>query len=238
MHSSSKVTNQRSLLTCCSSSLSSIGQSLLVSISIVMCLSLSAKAADRVVLKFESSQVTVPITNIRTFVATGEPQTPEFIDFAKKNPRVGEILQKVLGKEITFSGKFREKLATSSVGEFVLTQVDKLISSGGTGVEALRTSFQASLKSNNQVSILELLENYPTSTVYLDVAVLERVYDDVKVFAERIQPALEAIKSTLQEVICDCGKPATPPKTSSQSSPSTEFLSAASPSTKSVCSKD
>jgi hypothetical protein len=71
-----------------------IGPSLLLSTGAVLCLNLSAKAADRVVLRLESSQVTVPITNIQTFVATGEPQTPEFQDFAQKHPRLREILQK------------------------------------------------------------------------------------------------------------------------------------------------
>lgn len=217
-----------------------IGQSLLLSTGAVLCLNLSAKAADRVILRFEETQVTVPITNIKTFVATGEAQTPEFQDFAQKHPKAREIMQKVLGKEITFSGKFKERLSKSSVGEFVLTQVDRLINSGGTGVESLRIAFQESLKSNNQVSILRLLENYPSPQVTLDVAALERGYDKIQAFVERVEPALEAIKATLQDVICDCEKP-TPKldqKQSAQPSAPPALVSTASQPAKPGCAKD
>lgn len=240
MHVPLQVRNKRLSLVRQLLTFNIIGQSLLLSTGVVLCLNLSAKAADRVVLKFEESQVTVPITNIKTFVATGEPQTPEFQDFAQKHPKAREILQKVLGKEITFSGKFKERLSKSSVGEFVLTQVDKLINSGGTGVQDLRVAFQESLKSNNQVSILRLLENYPSPQVTLDVAALERGYDKIQAFVERIEPALEAIKATLQDVICDCEKP-TPKsdqKQSSQPSAPAALVSAASQSAKSSCAKD
>jgi len=218
-----------------------IGQSLLLSAGAVLCLNLSAKAADRVVLRFEATQVTVPMTNIKTFVATGEPQTPEFLDFAQKHPKAREILQKVLGKEITFSGKFKERLSKSSVGEFVLTQVDKLINSGGTGVQDLRVAFQETLKSNNQVSILRLLENYPSAQVNLDVAALERGYDNLQAFVERIEPALDVVKATLQDFICECEKPATKSlsqSSTSQSSVSTDLVSTATQPTKPGCAKD
>jgi len=218
-----------------------IGQSLLLSTGVVLCLNFSAKAADRVVLRFEETQVTVPMTNIKTFVATGEAQTPEFQDFAQKHPKAREILQKVLNKEITFSGKFKERLSKSSVGEFVLTQVDKLINSGGTGVQDLRVAFQETLKSNNQVSILRLLENYPSAQVSLDVAALERGYENLQAFVERFEPALEAIKATLQDFICDCEKPATKSLSQSSTSPSglvTDRVSPTAQPTQSACAKD
>lgn len=207
-------------------SFSHLGLGLLLSAGTTLCFNLSAKATDTVILRFEGSQVTVPITNIRTFVATGEAQTPEFQGFAQKHPKAREILQKTLNKEITFSGKLKERLSKSSVGEFLLTQVDQLMTSGGTGVQSLRVAFQESLKDNNQVSILELLENYPGSQVTLDVAALERGYDRVQAFIERVEPALEALQATLQDLICDCEKPAK--TTSSQSSVQSKQLDATS----------
>lgn len=220
-----------------------IGPSLLLSTGAVLCLNLSAKAADRVVLRLESSQVTVPITNIQTFVATGEPQTPEFQDFAQKHPRLREILQKTLDKPITFDGRFKERLSKSSVGEFLLNQVDQIVNSGGTGVQSLRIAFQESLKNDNQVSFLELLSNYPGSQVYLDVAALERGYDKIQTFVERIEPKLEAIKATLQDLICDCEQPAAKskslfPSSSPQSSVPRDLMSTASQPVQSGCSQD
>lgn len=217
-----------------------IVKSLLLSAGAVLCLNLSAKAADRVVLNFESTQVTVPITNIQTFVATGEPQTPEFQEFAQKHPKLREILQKALGKQITFDGRFKERLSKSSVGDFLLNQVDQIVNSGSPGVQSLRVAFQESLKNDNQISFLELLANYPGSQVYLDVSALERGYDKIQAFVERIEPRLEAIKATLQDLICDCEKPAKSlsPSSSPQSAVPSDLMSAASQPVKSGCSKD
>lgn len=205
---------------------SQLGLGLLLGAGTALCFNLSAKAADTVILRFEGSQVAVPITNVKTFVATGEAQTPEFQDFAQKHPKAREILQKTLGKEITFTGQLKERLSKSSIGEFLLTQVNQLVTSGGTGVQSLRVAFQESLKDNNQVSILELLENYPSSQVTLDVSALERGYDKVQAFVERIEPALETLKATLQDLVCDCEKPAK--ASSSQSSVQSKQLDTAS----------
>ncbi len=201
--------NKRSPLIDQLSLLNKVGLGFLLSMGTFMCLNLPAKAGDTVILRFEGSQVAVPITNIKTFVATGEPQTPEFQDFAQKHPKLREILQKSLDKQITFDGRFRERLSKSSVGEFLLNQVDQIVNSGGSGVQSLRVAFQESLKNDNQVSFLELLANYPSSQVYLDVSALERGYDKIQAFVERIEPKLEAIKATLQDLVCDCEKPTT-----------------------------
>jgi hypothetical protein len=183
-------------------------QGLVLGVGAMLCLSSPGAAAERIVLKLETTEVTIPVSTLNTFVRTGEVSGPELQEFFQRRPRVQQILRDTLGKEINISRVSADRFFQTSTGEFVLTQIQRLVTTpaAGAGLEALRQSLLASYKDDNRFSLLEVVNNFPAPEIRLDVSVVERVYDDVSAFVERIQPALEAVRGVLQDFICDCEK--------------------------------
>lgn len=184
----------------------------------LICFSTNVKAAESISLRFESTQVTVPVDNLRNFVSTGEATNQNLQQFLQEHPKAQQALRNLLTKEVTLNPSTAKNFSSRPIGEFVLIQLDKFLKTPaqGEGLNNLRIALNSALEKDNSFSILELIERYPNTTINLDVSGLERAYQNISAFVERIQPALETVKATLQDLICDC--PQTQQTQSSQQS--------------------
>ncbi|UZQ55279.1 alpha/beta hydrolase [Trichothermofontia sichuanensis B231] len=170
----------------------------------LVCLTTRAEAIDQVRLQFRDRTATVSIGELRSFVR-GSAAPQQLLDFFQATGQRAEAVRNLLGDQITL-GTRPERFLETSTGQFVLLQLDRLIagSDSRTQLEALRTTVQRTLSNDNRLSILELLENYPESTVTVDLNGLESIYNRISGFINRVEPALEAVKSFLRDLICDC----------------------------------
>ena len=75
--------------------------------------------------------------------------------------------------------------------------------------EPLRTALVTSYRNNQRISLLEMMGNYPEPEVVVQLPRVERAYNRVSAFVERVQPAVETIKQYLQSLVCDCPTTAT-----------------------------
>jgi len=168
----------------------------------------SALAIDTVELRYQDRSANVPLVDIAEFAETGVA-SPALESVILRDGTVANLVGRVLTEEITFTGQLREelreRLESSSLGQFVVFQLGKFIQGRAGDAGPLRTAIRASLE-DNQISILEVLENYPSSSsvITLDLTQVGVVYRDVKQFVERVIPAVEAAREFLQDVICDC----------------------------------
>lgn len=164
----------------------------------------SAIAAETVTLKLANDELTITIDQLKTFAETGElsPETQEFFD---TNRQDAPLLRSLISDEVVV-GTGLEDFLESSSGEFVVMQIDRLVSQSPSAstIDAIRTALRGSYENDGRFSILEIAELYPESNIYLDLQGLQTVYNDVKTFVERIRPALETAKEYLQELLCDC----------------------------------
>lgn len=165
-----------------------------------------ANAIETVKLVYESSDAVVSLDNIRTFAESGQPPA-QIQQFLLDNGQPAEVIARLLTEEITLSENLRERLRSrlddSSIGQFVLYEIDKIIQGSG-DLTALKTALDRSME-DRTISVLELLENYTDADqVTVNLVGLRRTYTDVKAFVERVIPALEVAKGYLQDVICDC----------------------------------
>lgn len=135
----------------------------------------------------------------------GSAAPQQLLDFFQATGQQADAVRNLLGEQITL-GTRPERFLETSTGQFVLLQLDRLIAGSDrrTQLEALRTTVQRTLSNDNRLSILELLENYPESTVTVDLNGLETIYNRISGFVNRVEPALEAVRSFLQDLICDC----------------------------------
>lgn len=178
-----------------------------------------AIAAETVILELSSGELTITIDELEAFATTGE-LSPEVQEFFDVNRQDAPNLQRLVSEEVVVGSDIENFLETST-GEFVLLQLDQLVSRSPNEatLEALRTALRSSYESDGRFSILEIAQVYPESEIYLDLRGLETVYGDVKTFVERIRPALEAAKQYLQELICECETATPTPAVESDESP-------------------
>ncbi|MBF2077686.1 MAG: alpha/beta hydrolase [Synechococcales cyanobacterium T60_A2020_003] len=163
-----------------------------------------AIAAETVTLRLANDELTITIDQLKTFAETGEllPEVQEFFD---TNRQDAPLLRSLISDEVVV-GTGLEDFLESSSGEFVVMQIDRLVSQlpSASTIDAIRIALRGSYENDGRFSILEIAELYPESNIYLDLQGLQTVYNDVKTFVERIRPALETAKEYLQDLLCDC----------------------------------
>ncbi|WP_263975319.1 alpha/beta hydrolase [Leptolyngbya sp. 7M] len=138
------------------------------------------------------------------------------------------LIQRALATPIQLPGTLETietEFLDSSIGRFVLLQLQRLIQ-GSSDLADLRTAVRTSIQ-DQQISVLEVLENYPIPEVTLNISGLVTTYNDVSAFVERILPALEVAKDYLQRIVCDC-EAATTASTSTPTSAPTSALTSTS----------
>ena len=185
---------------------SQLGKAILLGIGTALFSSASVHAAESVLLQYQDRQRTVTTSNLETFAETGEAVSVDIQEFFAENPEIAEIAQEIITTEIYINPNFIERFESSSLGEFVLIQLNRVLGSpsGQEDLEPIRTAVVNSYEDNNRFSVLEIVQNYPADQIRLDFTGLEPVVNDVKAFIEKVEPALAVAREFLQDVVCDC----------------------------------
>lgn len=186
-----------------------------------LCFNLSAHASDLVTLNYGSEQVTTPFTAINAF-ALEDQSTDELDAFFQRIPIASDSVHQLLLVETSVNP---EKFSRSTV-DFVLLQLDKFLGdvNGRESSDALRTAFTSAYTDDQTLSILELIEDYPTNSIRVDLARMDATYTDIKEFVERIQPLLFVADELLADLVCACSN--TPDRLNRDATQSSLSLSA------------
>lgn len=168
----------------------------------------NAQAVETIQLQYDGTdpsvpnQVTVTLPQILTFVQSGElpQQVREFFNINQEDP--GPI-RRVLTEEIQVPSNLRTDFTDTSLGRFVVSQLEDFVQ-GSNVAPNLQTALRQSIQDDRSISLLELIQNYPTESVTLNITGLVQVYDDVSAFVDRVVPALEVAREFLQDIVCDC----------------------------------
>lgn len=207
-------------------SLNHFGLSVVVSFgALVVGHAMPATAVETITLTFQGDTVEVPFSNLKNFSETGAALTERGQEFVGRHPVLARILQEVMSAEIYIHPDFQTR-ERSSVVEFLLLKLNTVLSNStvGSDLEPIRTALRASYQDDNRFSLIEVIGNYPREDILVDLNRLEPIYNDVRAFVERIQPALAAIREFLQEYVCDCESPAAATPTETTPTPAPESL--------------
>ncbi|MEM6612212.1 MAG: alpha/beta hydrolase [Cyanobacteria bacterium P01_C01_bin.72] len=135
-----------------------------------------AVGSERVIFTYGGLTQAVSLEELQTFAATGEksPALKTVLKSGKQNPFV---IRWILKQEFPADAKFVSDLLNTAPGEYVLSQTGNVV---GTKTEkanlkALRGALIASASDNNLISLIEILENYPTRDVYVNGKILIRL---------------------------------------------------------------
>jgi hypothetical protein len=150
-------------------------------------------AAETIVFKYSFLRQSVSVKELSTFVETGEMSSSlrNFFESAKQDP---ETIRQVLGEKITVDAIILSKFLNTFVGEILLNIVSGYIQtpSGRASTESLRGALVISALPDNNISLMEILENYPTSEIHVEGDRLVELYQRLKDLIDQI-PTLETI---------------------------------------------
>mgnify|MGYP001104854875 CR=1 FL=1 len=168
-----------------------------------------AIAAERVIITLGGLSRSFDVADLRNFAETGE-QTPNLrfiFNVADQNP---DDVQAIFNEELPVSLRTIDSITYSLPGEYALFQLGRRFStrSGDANIQALRAGLILSASDDNQVSLIEFLENYPTDALYVDgLQLLDDVRelgDVLEVVNDRIVPYVVAAQEFLEGLVCEC----------------------------------
>ncbi|MBE9124800.1 MULTISPECIES: alpha/beta hydrolase [unclassified Coleofasciculus] len=137
-----------------------------------------ADAAESVVLKYRFLRETVSVAELSTFAETGELSSSlrAYLKLAGKEP---EALRNALTQETQVNGILLSRILNSPVGEVMLDRASEVIHtpSDRANRESLRSALVLSALPDNSLTLIEVLENYPTPDVEVEA---DRLLEIVK----------------------------------------------------------
>ncbi|AFZ34526.1 protein of unknown function DUF1400 [Stanieria cyanosphaera PCC 7437] len=178
---------------------------LLLKTSVVMII-LSAShpvlAAEEVIFTHGILSQSVSIEELEQFALTGEmsPSVQFLFDYSKQNP---EVVRSVLTQPLPTNQILMANLFNTAPGELVLGETSQLFhtKSHRSSKEALRATLIASAQDDNQISLLELLQNYPTTQVYIDSKSLGNTVRTVNNLVNTVENNFELPLTVLEDWI-------------------------------------
>ena len=180
-------------------------QALLLGTAVSLFINTSAHATDVVDIKYKETEISLKTKELKKFANTGEIP-PELQKFFNDTEQVPEFLSSLLTQEIYISRRFVNDVLDSTTGQFFLLKLNQAInaSSSPEDLEALKQTIIKAYNDDRELSILELLSEYPKRRLKVDLTGLESTYNDANQFTAKILPAWEVAKSFLENVVCDC----------------------------------
>lgn len=144
-----------------------------------------ASSSEKVIFTDSGLSQSVSLEELQDFADTGKvsPALNTLLKHGKQNPFV---MRWILRQEFPANNKLISDLLNTVPGEYVLSQTGNVVSSKTeiANVTALRGALVTSASDNNLISLMELLENYPTQEVYVNGKILVKLRENFAQFVE------------------------------------------------------
>ncbi|MBI4781151.1 MAG: alpha/beta hydrolase [Oscillatoriophycideae cyanobacterium NC_groundwater_1537_Pr4_S-0.65um_50_18] len=154
-----------------------------------------ATAAEKIVLKYQIFRRSIAVADLTQFAETGETSRPlrTYLKLSGQDP--AEI-RDTLTKPVSVNLVVLDQVLNSFVGDLALGQLSQYIytSARKDDDKAIRAALVLSASNDNQVSILEILQNYPTQEVILDGDNIGRAYEELQGLNNTLNRLLEGIR--------------------------------------------
>ena len=147
-------------------------------------------AAESVVLRYGLFEESVSVSDLSTFAETGEQSSSLKTYFRMTNAQPQQV-QEVLTREIKVDAVPLSKILNTLPGEVLLDGASEVIQTPTESAsrQSLRSALVSSALTDDSVTLIEVLENYPTTDVHVEGDRLLEVYT-----------RLERVLGTLSEV--------------------------------------
>jgi Alpha/beta hydrolase of unknown function (DUF1400) len=158
----------------------------------------AALAAEQVVLRYGIFERSVSVADLTTFAETGKRSRDlkAYIRASKQDPAK---IRQTLTDKVEVNVTTVDRVLNSPVGDVALNQLSQYIytSSRTADKEALRAALVLSASEDDNISILEVVQNYPTPEMYLDGERLSETYAQIAVLRGGLDNLIERIRGIL-----------------------------------------
>lgn len=166
----------------------SVYRGLILVISIYFLLSgVPAFAAESVVLKYRIFRESISVQELSTFAQTGKLSTSLRINLAlaRQNP---QAIRQYLTEPVKINPVILDKVLNSRIGNVILDQLTQVIHtrSRQADKQALRAALVVSATKDRQITLIEVIENYPTPEIEVEGDRLESAYRQLRRFQENL----------------------------------------------------
>ncbi|MBD3880237.1 alpha/beta hydrolase [Phormidium tenue FACHB-886] len=162
-----------------------------VTLGAVMFSSSPTAAAERVVLKYNVIQRSVAVEDLAKFAETGETSRPlrTYLRMSGEDP---QAIRESLTKPVSIDAVMLDRVLNSFAGEAVLSQLSQYVytRSGEEDEKAMRAAMVLSAREDNEITLLELMQNYPTQEVQVDGNRLGEAYEQILRISEQLEDFL------------------------------------------------
>ena len=162
-----------------------------------------ANAAQSIVFKYLILQETLSVSELTTFAETGEVShnLQFYLGSTEKDQEQNTAqvqLRDALTQEVKIDGVLLYRALNNPVGELLLNKVSQIIHtpSNRANVPSLRSALVTSALEDNQITLLEVLQNYPTSEVVVEG---ERLVEAVEEF-NKMSQTIEELKGVIDNL--------------------------------------
>lgn len=153
----------------------------LIATASILLSSTSALAAERVVLKYRIFRDSISVEELSTFAETGELSKSLRIKLAlaRQDPK---LFRRYLTQPVKVNPILLDRLLNSRIGTVLLDEISQAVHtpSGQADRQALRSALIISASGDRQVTLIEILKNYPTSEVEVEGDRLENTYRQLR----------------------------------------------------------
>ncbi len=161
-------------------------------------LSPAAIAAEQVVFKYNVFERSIPVEDLTTFAETGKltRDLKAYMRMSKQDP---EKVRKTLTDKVDVNVVTLDRVLNSIVGSVVLDRLSQYVytPSRKADKEAMRAALVLSASKDNNISILEIAQNYPTQEVHIDGERLIETYAQISLLRGGLDNILERIRGLL-----------------------------------------
>ena len=144
-------------------------------------------AAETLVFRYGVFGESISVPQLTEFAQTGQV-SPALRSYFRLFHQKPNAIRRTLNREVKVGLLTLDRFLNSPTGERVLDQLGEAIQTpvGEANRQALRAAIVLSAK-DNQVSLIEVLQNYPTRQLYIDGRAVERTYRQVSRVTKQIQ---------------------------------------------------
>jgi len=140
-----------------------------------------ALAAESVVLKYRIFRESVSVSELSTFAQTGKLSTSLRVNLAlaRQNP---QAIRQYLTEPVKINPVILDKVLNSRIGNVILDQLTQVIHtrSRQADKQALRAALVVSASKDRQITLIEVIENYPTREIEVEGDRLESAYRQLR----------------------------------------------------------
>ncbi|MGY6529179.1 MAG: alpha/beta hydrolase [Cyanobacterium sp.] len=145
-----------------------------------------AIAAERVIIRYHHHRMPIPVSELSEFSRTGE-MSPTIRTYFRATGQDPQRMQQALNREIPVNPVTLSRTLNSPLGLMFLNPLGEIITtpSNRANTEALRGALVTSALNDNRISLMEIIENYPTHEVQVHG---DRILETYKTIARIISP--------------------------------------------------